>query len=86
MLWLKLLLACCVVLFSVALGYFAAEKFRNRARFYTQLLDFNERYLNELGYARKPLSSLLDGYAGNGDFQKTLRIIAAENKISLKYS
>ena len=86
MLWLKLLLACCVVLFSVALGYFAAEKFRNRARFYTQLHAFNERYLNELGYARKPLSSLLDGYAGNGDFQKTLRILAAEHKISLKYS
>ena len=55
MLWLKFLLAGCSIAFCVALGYLAANKYRSRRKFFDAFHTFNERYLSELGYARKPL-------------------------------
>ena len=83
-LWLKFLLAVCIVAFGIGMGYFAAGKFRNRARFYSQWFEFNERYLTELDYARKPLSVLLKTYRGGGDFQKILDNFSSERKIRVK--
>lgn len=86
MLWLKLLLAGCVIAFGVGMGYFAAGKYRSRARFFAQLHDFNERYLTELGYARKPLSVLLKEYEGSGDFQRTLERFSSEHVAQVRLS
>ena len=86
MLWLKLLLAGCVIAFGVGMGYFAAGKYRSRARFFAQLHDFNERYLTELGYARKPLSVLLKEYTGSGVFQRTLGRVTSAHVAQVGFS
>lgn len=72
LLWLKILLCGCSVAFCVMLGYLAANRYRNRQKFYCQLYSFNERYLSELGYSRKPLPQFLKEYEYTGDFRKTL--------------
>lgn len=70
--WLKILIGGLVVVFCIFLGYFAASKYRLRKKFFLQLASFNERYLTELCYARKPLPEFLREYPYTGDFSKTL--------------
>lgn len=71
--WLKFLLSVLIIAFCILLGYFAAEKWRSRKKFYLQYCLFHERYLNELTYARKPLPSFLKEYSYSGDFAKILK-------------
>ncbi len=77
MLWLKVVLAGAAVAFCVLLGYLAANKYRSRKAFYAQFYLFNERYLSELGYARRPLPQFLAAYPYTGDFQRTLAAFSA---------
>ena len=74
MFWLKVLVAALTVAFSTALGYFLAGKYRARKLFFSELLRFNERYLAELSYERRPLGSFLRETDHAGEFGK---IIAA---------
>lgn len=87
MLWLKIFLACAIVAFGTLMGYLAAGKYRARARFFTQMQDFNEKYYAELGYARKPLPVLVKSYEAKGDFQKILERFSEKrvSEITLSY-
>ena len=78
MLWLKLLIAALVIAFCILIGYLAANKYRQRKKFFAQFQLFNERYLNELDYARKPLSVFLKEYTYSGEFSKALEAFAAQ--------
>ena len=90
--WLKLGVSAAIVAFGVVLGYLAAGKFRARKKFYAQLAAFNERYLNELGYARRPLEQFLKEYEYTGEFEKLVKttlnpkkkISAPEQSLELK--
>lgn len=77
--WLKFTLAGAVIAFCVFLGYIASGKYRARKKFYAQFYAFNERYLTELCYARKPLSVFLKEYEYTGDFKKSLETFS-ENR------
>ena len=81
MLWLKFLLAACAIAFCIGLGYLAANKYRCRRSFYSQLYDFNERYLSELGYARKPLPQFLKEYVYAGEFGRTIEAFSAREEL-----
>ncbi len=83
--WLKFLLSFLIIGFCIGLGYIAAEKYRARRRFFAQLDGFNERYLNELSYARTPLNDFLRAYPYAGDFGKSVEAFAAERKLSFAY-
>ncbi len=74
--WIKALLAICIVAFGTGMGYFAAGKWRARKDFYVQMCLFHERYLNELNYERKPLGVFFSAYEYTGDFGKTVRSCA----------
>ena len=74
--WIKALLAICIVAFGTGMGYFAAGKWRARKEFYVQMCLFHERYLNELNYERKPLGVFFSAYEYTGDFGKTVRSCA----------
>lgn len=76
MLWLKMILAAVSVGFCIGLGYLAANKYRSRRDFFGQFYIFNERYLSELGYSRKPLMQFLKEYEYTGDFKKTVEAFA----------
>lgn len=71
--WLKLIVGGLVILFCTLLGYFAAGKYRARKQFYEQFAYFNDRFLNELGYGRKPLAAFSQENIGRGDFGKTVK-------------
>lgn len=73
MLWLKILLACLTVAFCVEIGYLMADKYRCRYAFYRQFHDFNERYLAELEYSRKPLTIFVKEFPATGEFSKLLK-------------
>lgn len=84
--WLKLLLSGLIIAFCTALGYFAAEKWRLRRNFYAQLDAFNEKYLAELKYTRKPLLRFLKENRFSGDFQRLASRFADTRTISVNYS
>ena len=86
MFWIKVGLAVLIAAFCTALGYFAAGKYRARKLFYSEFTRFNERYLSELGYARKPLGELLRSFDARGDFKKMLDAFAAERRTEVKFS
>ena len=82
--WIKILVSAAVVAFCVFLGYWAAWKYRARKRFYNQFCTFNERYLTELTYARKPLGEFLKAYSYTGDFQKMLTTFSEKRTVEQK--
>lgn len=84
--WLKILLAIVIIACSTAGGYLAANKFRARKKFYMQFSAFNERYLNELNYARRPLSAFLKEYEYTGDFDKMLKGFSENREKKVAYS
>ena len=86
MLWIKVALACLAIAFSVGIGYLAANKYRCRRDFFSQLSDFNERYINELEYARKPLPVFLKETSATGDFKKMLEEFSSSRAPQLKFS
>lgn len=84
--WLKFLVCIFVVAFCIFLGHLAAAKHRSRKNFFSQLAVFNERYLTELSYARKPLSEFLQEYPYSGDFAKMVGAFAQHREIEPKLS
>ena len=86
MLWIKIALCILIVAFCTLMGYFAAGKYRARKRFYSQFCTFNERYLNELGYARRPLSTFLQGDSYTGEFGKSVGIFLKSHTPKFDYS
>ena len=86
MLWLKVLVAALTIAFSVALGYFLAGKYRARKRFFAEFCRFNERYLAELSYERRPLGSFLKEGAYEGDFGKAVAAFSASRRAGLSFS
>ena len=86
MLWIKFITGAFVVAFCVFLGYLAGAKHRNRKKFFAQLVLFNERYLTELSYARKPLSTFLREYPYSGDFGKAVNAFAEHRVTEPKLS
>lgn len=84
--WLRLLVSALVVGFCTLLGYFAAGKYRARKQFFGQLAHFNEQFLGELGYARKPLGAFLSEYKYQGDFGKAIESFSKMRSLEFHFS
>ena len=84
--WLKILLCIFIVAFCTLMGYFAAGRSRARKRFYTQFSAFNERYLNELGYTRRPLSAFLSDNTYSGEFGKAVSSFMKSRDTNFSFS
>ncbi len=84
--WIKFLLSGLIIAFCILLGYLAANKYRARKKFFAQFEAFNLRYLNELSYARKPLSEFLEGYEYSGDFAKTVSSFSQKREAGCNHS
>ncbi len=80
--WIKVLLAVLIVAFCSLLGYLAAAKYRARRKFYAQMASFNDKYLNELTYRRRPLGELIgEQLERGGDFYTLLEDRKTEIKL-----
>lgn len=76
---LKYVICVLLVAFSTYLGYFLSEKYRRRKKFMAQLYSFNERFISELNYARRPLKEFFAEYEYKGDFLALLNSYADKN-------
>lgn len=83
--WIKFLLALCIVAFGMGMGYLAAGKWRARKNFYTQFYLLHERYLNELDYMRRPLGEFLHENSYTGDFKKLLQQFEENRTVKIDF-
>lgn len=70
----KFLLGIAVVAFTSLCGYFLAQKYRRKQLFFRQLYVFNERFLSEISYYRRPLLDFATKYRYKEEFGELLRI------------
>ena len=70
---MKLLLGVLIVCFTSYCGYFLSKKYRTRKLFFIQLYEFNEYYLNEISYFRRPLPEILNRRTYKGAFAELLK-------------
>lgn len=68
----KFFLGIAIVAFTSFCGYVLAKKYRQRKNFFAQLREFNERFLNEISYYRRPLAEFVSKYAYKGEFNRLL--------------
>lgn len=64
----RLILGVIIVVFCTVVGFLLAKKYRKRKQFFAQLYLFNERFLNELSYYRRPLAECIGQFAYKGEF------------------
>lgn len=74
----KFLLGIVIVAFTSYFGFVLAKKYRKRKLFFTQFKEFNERFLNEVSYYRRPLGEFAFQYVYKGEFQIFLHDFFAE--------
>ena len=70
---MKILLGCAIILFSTFCGYFLTKQYRQRKAFFAQLYEFNQRFLNEISYYRRPLQEFMMKYNYQGAFKEILQ-------------
>ena len=70
---IKFLLGIAIVSFGSYCGYIFAKKYRKRKLFFGQLKEFNERFLSEVSYYRRPLREFVSKYIYKGEFQMFLQ-------------
>ncbi len=82
---IKFFAGIAVVAFTTFCGYLLAGKYRKRRLFFTQLQTFNERFLSELAYYRRPLQVFIREYNYKEEFalllQRFLSCIKNENEL-----
>ena len=66
---LKFFVGVALVAFSSLIGYKLSSKYRKRRVFYCQICDFNEHFIGELAYYRRPLNVFLFHHKYRGEFQ-----------------
>lgn len=69
---LKFLLGIAIVAFTSFCGYLLAKKYRQRRLFFSQFREFNERFLSEIAYYRRPIREFAAGYSYRGEFNDLL--------------
>ena len=70
---LKFLLGCTIVAFTTFCGYIFSKKYRQRKHFFRQLFEFNQRFLNEIAYYRRPIQEFIAKYEYQGEFATILQ-------------
>ncbi len=69
----KFFLGLAIIAFTSYCGYLLAKKYRQRKAFFKQLQEFNERFLSEIAYYRRPLRAFVETYAYQGEFGALLQ-------------
>ena len=65
---IKFFVGIAIVAFTSFCGYLLAGKYRKRGLFFREFQEFNERFLSEISYYRRPIKQFLGKYAYRGEF------------------
>lgn len=76
----KLICGMLIVGFSTFIGWFSGVKYRKRKLYFIQLEVFNDRFLNELSYTRRPIVKFLSEQEFKGDFADDLHSYVSSGK------
>lgn len=68
----KFILGLAIVCFTSFCGYMLAKKYRQRKNFFAQMNEFNERFLSEIAYYRRPIKEFAGKYTYKGEFDDLL--------------
>ncbi|MBE5752681.1 MAG: hypothetical protein E7343_01265 [Clostridiales bacterium] len=69
---IKIIVCLAILIFTTTIGYLLASKYRNRKLFFHQFCQFNERFLREIEYSKRPIKEFIQCYAYKGDFCEIL--------------
>ena len=70
---IKFFLGIAIIAFTSYCGRLLAKKYRQRQQFFKQFQAFNERFLNEISYYRRPLKEFIYVYSYQGEFALLLK-------------
>ena len=68
----KFLLGVAMVAFTTFCGYLLSKKYRKRRLFFHELYAFNERFLSEIAYYRRPIKEFVTSHVFYGEFNDFL--------------
>ena len=69
----KFIFGISIVAFTTYCGYFLARKYRQKKLFFKELQVFNERFLSEISYYRRPIKEFISKYTYKGEFELFLQ-------------
>ncbi len=69
---IKFFLGIAIVAFTSFCGYLLAKKYRQKKSFFVQLKEFNERFIGEISYYRRPLIEFVEEYTYKNEFRLLL--------------
>ena len=69
---IKFLLGVAMVAFTTFCGYLLSKKYRKKKLFFHELYAFNERFLSEISYSRRPIKEFVAGQTFYGEFNDVL--------------
>ncbi len=69
----KFIVGIAIVAFTSFCGHFLARKYRQRKLFFKQMQEFNERFLSEISYYRRPIKEFVGKYVYKGEFDELLQ-------------
>ncbi len=69
---LKFFIGIIVVAFCSFCGYLFSKKYRQRKLFFHEFKEFNERFLSEISYYRRPVREFISAYSYQGEFGQLL--------------
>ena len=72
--FVKFIFGLGIVGFTSFCGYLFTKKYRQRKLFFAQFKEFNERFLSEVTYYRRPIKAFVASYAYRGEFDRFLKI------------
>ena len=75
-----------LLIFTSGIGYSFALKYRKRKQFFAQFYDFNEKFLQELGYTKRPLAEFIENTAYKGDFSDLLKLFLDNTSQEINFS
>ena len=82
---LKILIGIVLIAFTTFCGYLFAYKYRQRKHFFTQFCQFNDRFLSEISYYRRPIGEFIANYAYQGEFNELLQEYFSSLKKNLSF-
>ena len=77
---IKFFLGLAIIVFTSWCGRLLARKYRQRQQFFKQLREFNERFINEITYYRRPIKEFIFAYTYQGAFEELLKDFLDELK------
>ncbi len=72
---LKILSGIAIIAFTTFCGWLLSQKFRRRKLFFEQFKEFNEHFLNEIAYYRRPIQQFIADFEYEGEFNELLQLL-----------